>query len=254
MDIFTIRNMTAGYGKKEILHGIDMTLEEGEFIGVLGPNGSGKSTLLKAMTGLLPAKGEILFRGRPVADYSQIDLAGSFGTVLLHTGELPSFTVREYIAQRLFARELRDAQQQNTIVNHAAKITGTENLLDANIRALSAGELQLVSIAGALAQNGKILILDEPTAHLDVKNTLECASLLEKLHASGTTVISVFHDISLALRCCTRIIGLSRGILSCSCPPEQFVAEKKADQLFSVISASAADPFTGKNHLHFAAR
>ena len=247
MEILTLKEASAGYGKNEIIHHISFSVNKGEYMGILGPNGSGKSTLLRMITGLLPLSGgALLLKGKPLAGYSAVQRAKSFGTVFIHQGDLPSFTAEEYIIQRLFSQEIADADLTRKCVQNAAAATGTGEFLPRNIRTLSAGELQLVSIAGAVAQNGSILILDEPTAHLDIQHTLKTTSLLAKLHASGTTIISVFHDISLAVQNCTRIIALSTGSVYCDCTPGEFIAGKKAEQLFGVQTAALIDPFSGK--------
>lgn len=252
MNLFSLNSVSAGYAGKAVLHDLSFTIDEGEFIGIVGANGSGKSTLLRLMTGLLsPQTGTVLFKGTPLDRFTGLQRAGEFGTVFLHKEGLPSFTAAEYIAQRLFARGLQSGQKQDDEVRRAMESTGTQPFAERNIRTLSAGEMQLVSIAGALAQNRRLLFLDEPTSHLDIRNSLETADLLAKLHRSGTTVITVFHDINLALSLCGRIIALSHGRLACDSSPEAFADGHAAQAIFGVRHTAETDPFTGKPRLLF---
>ena len=253
--IVELDGVTAGYGGQSVLRGLSLRVNAGEFLGIVGPNGSGKSTLLRVMTGLLPPDGgEVLFSGIPMSRLSGKELARSFGAVFLHRESLPSFTAEEYVRQRLFARGIRSGMEESTIVRRTLGTAGVAHLAKRNIRTLSAGELQLVSIAGALAQNGELLFLDEPTAHLDIQHSLETAALLSRLHAGGATVVAVFHDINLALSCCTRIAGIKGGAAACDMAPASFAETDAAGELFDVSSSHGKDPFSGKPVLHFARR
>ena len=253
--ILELDGVTAGYGTRSILHGLSLSVRAGEFVGIAGPNGSGKSTLLRVMTGLLePSEGTVRLKGTPMRELSARQRARSFGTVFLHRESLPSFSAGEYVRQRLFARGIRSAGEEDAAVERALETTGAARLAKQNIRTLSAGELQLVSIAGALAQNGGLLFLDEPTAHLDIQHSLETAALLSRLHAEGTAVVAVFHDINIALSCCTRIAGIRDGAVVCDMDPGTFAESGAAEDLFGVTAARGKDPFTGKPVLHFISR
>ena len=254
-EILKLEVVSAGYGERNVLRGVDMAVREGEFVGIAGPNGSGKSTLLRVMTGLLePSEGAVYFRGERMNSLSPKERARSFGSVFLHRESLPSFTAEEYVRQRLFAREASSAKEQAAAAARALETAGAAGFAAQNIRTLSAGQLQLVSIAGALAQSESVLFLDEPTSHLDIRHGLETAALLERLHRGGTTVIAVFHDINLALSVCSRIIGIADGKTVCDLSPEDFAASDAADGLFGVAGARSADPFTGKPFIHFSKR
>ena len=250
--LISLSGLSAGYGEKTVLHDITLAVQKGEFLGIAGANGSGKSTLLRVMTGLTaPSSGEIAFSGVPLPHISRQELARRFGTVFLHRESLPSFTAEEYVRQRLFARGVLPSGEQNRIVGKTMETAGVAALARQNIRTLSAGQMQLVSIAGALAQNNDLLFLDEPTSHLDVAHSLDTAELLCRLHRGGTTIIAVFHDINMALSLCTRIAGIRDGRIICDLSPERFTGENAAECLFDVRSVTETDPFTGKKHLHF---
>jgi iron complex transport system ATP-binding protein len=250
--LISLSRLSAGYGERTVLREITLEVREGEFLGIAGANGSGKSTLLRVMTGLTaPSAGEIMFSGIPAARISRQNLARRFGTVFLHRESLPSFTAEEYIRQRLFSRGELASAEANRIITETMETAGVAALAQQNIRTLSAGQMQLVSIAGALAQNDDFLFLDEPTSHLDIAHTLETAGLLASLHRRGTTIIAVFHDINMALELCTRIAGIRDGRIVCDLSPEKFTEENAADRLFDVRSVTETDPFTGKKHLHF---
>jgi iron complex transport system ATP-binding protein len=252
MELFSLHTINAGYKGRTVLHDINMTVTRGDFIGIVGANGSGKSTLLRVMTGLIaPSSGDIIFEGRPLSSLSNIQKADRFGTAFLHKDSLPSFTVKEYLKQRLFSKMLSDYADRTDIIQEQMAITEITHLADRNIRTLSAGEMQRASIAAALVQSREILFLDEPTAHLDIKHILSAEKLLEKLHKSGTTIIAVFHDINLAISLSTCIIGISKGRISCSSSPDAFIKNKEADTIFGITSSGAKNPFTEKPLLYF---
>lgn len=251
--ILSLRGITAGYGRHTVIRGLELAVREGEFVGIAGPNGSGKSTLLRVMTGIIePSAGEVIFRNSPMNALSPRERARSFGTVFLHRESLPSFTAEQYVRQRLFSREFSSAKEQAAAAEKALTAAGAAEFAAQNIRTLSAGQLQLVSIAGALAQNESVLYLDEPTSHLDIRHSLETAALLERLNRNGTTVIAVFHDINLALSVCSRIIGIADGKCVCDLPPAEFAASGAANALFGVTISCTNDPFSGKPFIHFA--
>ncbi len=211
-------NLTFGYGHREILQNLTLQMEAGCFIAILGINGSGKSTLLKTLNGILkPNSGSILVDGKMLKTMSGNEVAR-------HIGYMPqkstpsSCTVldavllgrKPHIAWNVGEKDLeiaRDILHRLNLENYALRPT-TE---------LSGGELQKVVIARALAQEPKILLLDEPISHLDIKNQMDTLSLLKRITREiQLTVVVVIHDLSLALRFADRFVLLKNGSLFAS--------------------------------------
>jgi iron complex transport system ATP-binding protein len=206
--ILSTSNLEIGYtnGKENIsiLSHINLNIHQGELICLLGPNGSGKSTLLRTL-GLLqkPLSGKIYLHQKEIQSYSRIQLAKNMSLVLTEKIGSNNFSVFELVALgRLpytdWSGQLLDGDLQ--VIENALRITHTLSLKDRRIRELSDGQLQKVMIARAFAQEGDAMILDEPTAHLDIHNRVEIMSLLKNLaHETGKAILVSTHDWDLAL-------------------------------------------------------
>ncbi len=214
-----LTGVAAGYpGGRSVLRRVDLELGAGEQVALLGANGSGKSTLLRVLSGLLPpAAGGVELFGRPIRSWRRGELA-RLVTVLPQGMELPhGFRVSEVVAlgriphaRSWFATSADD----EAAVARALVDADVEQLADRGVNELSGGERQRVLVALALAQEPRLLLLDEPTAHLDVAHQLALIGLLERLrHARGLTVLAVLHDLNLAARFADRAVILDRGRL-----------------------------------------
>ena len=210
------RSIVCGYDGREVLHGLDVEISLGEFVGVLGPNGSGKSTLLRAITGVLPlAAGEVDLFGGPVSRANRREIARRVG-VVPQAAVIPfEFTVREVVAMGRtphIARLHGESEADRAAIEAALDRTSTSGLAERLMSELSGGEAQRVTIARALAQEPELLLLDEPTAFLDLNHQIEVFELLRRLNRDdGLTVVSVSHDLNLAALYCDRLILLRDG-------------------------------------------
>jgi len=210
------RSIVCGYDGREVLHGLDVEICLGEFVGVLGPNGSGKSTLLRAITGVLPlSAGEVDLFGGPVSRANRREIARRVG-VVPQAALIPfEFTVREVVAMGRtphIARLHGESEADRAAIEAALERTDTSGLAERLMSELSGGESQRVTIARALAQEPELLLLDEPTAFLDLNHQIEVFELLRRLNRDdGLTVVSVSHDLNLAALYCDRIILLRDG-------------------------------------------
>ena len=213
-----LAGVVAGYGTKRVLDGISLELEAGEQVALLGPNGSGKTTLLRVLAGTLaPASGSVELFGRPLDAWDRGELARTV-TVLPQGLELPAgFRVAEVVALGRIphARSWFGTSAEDEIaVSRALVDADVDDLAGRRVEELSGGERQRVLLALALAQEPRLLLLDEPTAHLDVGHQLALVALLDRLRRSrGLTVLSVLHDLTLADRFADRALLLSRGRL-----------------------------------------
>ena len=230
--ILAARGVTVGYGQRIVLDGADLVVRGGERVALVGPNGAGKSTLLRALTGVLsPRDGAILLCGESIERVHRKALARTIG-VVPELADLPfAMPVAEVVALGRLPHEppftgLRPADVE--AVDRAIERVGIGALRGRDVRELSMGERQLVFIAVAVAQAAPIMVLDEPTAHLDIRHQVEVMELLVELNRrDGTTVIAVLHDLALAAHFFPRVVVLDHGrVVADGLPAEMLDAER----------------------------
>ena len=169
MSVLEVKDLTVSYGQKEIIKKLSFTVESGETLAVLGPNGVGKTTLVRALTGILPFQGEVSYFGRDLKKYTRKELARKVAVVNQRQEMTVGFKVREAVALgRLPHIRGRESQRDYEVVEEVLKLTHLEELALKTLDTISGGELARVALARALAQEPELLILDEPTAHLDM--------------------------------------------------------------------------------------
>jgi len=197
------------------LQDVDLALSNGESVALIGPNGSGKSTLLGLASGVLPPnRGAIRVDGRSIASFSPRQIARRLAMV---TQERPmgfDFTVREVVAMGRIphsARFARESRRDRVAITHAMDLADVRALGNRSIRAVSGGERQRVYLAMALAQEPEILLLDEPTTHLDLRHQVQFMSIVTAQVKSGTSAFVAIHDLTLAAQACNRIALLCEG-------------------------------------------
>jgi iron complex transport system ATP-binding protein len=211
-----IRSATIGYGAREVVRGADLVVQAAERIALVGPNGAGKSTLLRGIAGLLaPKAGEIRIDGTSISELSRDALARRLA-VVPQLAVLPfSARVEEVVALGRLPHEdpLRGPRPADrAAVAAAIDRVGLGRLIGRDARELSLGERQLVLVAVAIAQAAPIVVLDEPTVHLDIRHQVEVMDLLVDLNErDGTTVVAVLHDLNLAVRYFPRIVLVADG-------------------------------------------
>lgn len=224
-----------GYDGREVLHGLDLIVPRGAFVGILGPNGSGKSTLLRAITGVLPlASGRVSLLGTAVCRAQRRFIAQHVG-VVPQASPIPfEFTVREIVAMGRtphIARLHGESDRDRRAIEAAMERTNTTHLAERLISELSGGEVQRTIIARALAQEPELLLLDEPTAFLDLNHQIDIFELLRTLNRDeGLTVLCVSHDVNLTSAYCDRLVLLSDGrIVADGAPSEVVTATRIRD-------------------------
>jgi iron complex transport system ATP-binding protein len=250
MSVFELKSMTAGYGGEPVLKSLDLAVGEGEFVSIIGPNGAGKSTLLKTMAGdITPSGGAVYFRGRPLRGYRPRELARHFSIVHQAIETLAPFTAREFVRLGRFPHQgalAVESVEDREIVAWAADTTGVSGLMERRLTELSGGELQLVRIAHALAQNSGVILLDEPVSHLDIQHTVMIMDILWKLNRQGATVAVVLHDINIASDYSSRIIGMKQGGLFFSGEPGDVLRYDLVEALFGTSCIVLKNPTTGR--------
>jgi iron complex transport system ATP-binding protein len=234
--------VTVAYGERVIIEEADLAIAGGERVALVGPNGAGKSTLLRALTGVLtPRSGSVRLCGEPIARIDRKALARTIG-VVPEVAELPfAMPVDEVVALGRLPHEppltgLRPVDID--AVTGAVERVGIAHLRRRDIRELSMGERQLVFIAVAVAQAAPILVLDEPTAHLDIRHQVDVMELLGELNRrDGTTIVAVLHDLALAAHFFPRVVILDRGRIVADGPPRKTLDGERIRAVFGVDPA-----------------
>lgn len=225
MAILQVQSLNAGYGVKQVLEDINLTVNAGEFVSVVAPNGAGKSTLLKTIAGVLPSlKGIILLQGKKLTGYSRRETAEQIAVVGADTANY-DYTALQTVMMGRFPHIRRfsgPTAADHAIVQAAMEDVGVWDKRQCRCKELSQGERQKVIIARALAQQPRLLLLDEPTAHLDICNQYGILRLIKKLALhKDMAVMAVMHDINLALEFSTHLVFLLKGhMLACGEPSE----------------------------------
>ena len=231
--------LTVAYRGRPALSDVDLHIAAGERVALVGPNGAGKSTLLRAIAGLIePSAGIVELGGTALAGLDRLAIARRLAVV----PQLPSLpfatTVEEVVALGRLPHEhpirgLRPADR--AAVAAAIDRVGVGHLLGRDARELSLGERQLVLLAMAVAQSSPILVLDEPTVHLDLRHQVEVMELLADLNArDGTTIVAVLHDIGLAAHFFPRVVVLDKGRLVADGSPLDSLDEARIREVFGV--------------------
>lgn len=239
-DIFTVKNLSFAYGKHQVLQGLDVSLREGKITTLIGANGCGKSTLFNLMTkNLKPDQGEIQFQGQDIAHLRLKDFAKEVAIVHQYNTAPPDLTVEKLVGYgRTPYHTLGlsgDPQQDEEKIRWALEITHTVKHKDKPVAELSGGQKQRVWIAMALAQDTKVLFLDEPTTYLDVRYQLQILKLIQKLNREyGITIVMVLHDINQSLYYSDEIVAMKGGKIIAQGVPECILTGELVKEVYDV--------------------
>jgi iron complex transport system ATP-binding protein len=248
MKLVETQGVRAGYGGDDVLKGIDLSFAQGEMTAIIGPNGAGKSTLLKTLCGALaPSSGRVLFRGRPIGSIGVSALARELAVVHQLMENIPPFSVYEFVRLGRFPYRAfwsLDSPGDDARIDEALSAVGAAHLRDRSVTGLSGGERQLVYVARALAQSERVIILDEPVSHLDIRHAVGIMDVLHGLNDAGTTIITVLHDINLASDYCSRIIALKDGAVFADGGPDQVIRYQVVEPLFNTVCVVFENPIT----------
>jgi len=233
-----VHDISFGYNGGLLLKDISFTVATGELIALIGPNGSGKTTLLKIILGLLPpSSGEVVLLGQSLSTYQPQTRAKAIAYVSQQPALSFPLTVRElvYLGRYPHGRHRRESEADGLAIAHALGSSAATNLGDRPFNSLSGGEKQKVLIARALAQSARVLLLDEPTLHLDLKFQLQILAALKRLCVEeAITVITVLHDVNLVSLFADRALLLSGGELRGVGPVAEVVNEASIKELLNV--------------------
>ena len=234
--IFEIKDLQFGYPQRPVLKGLSLTLPAGRLYGLLGPNGCGKTTLLDLLAGLRrPQKGRIVFQGRSLTSYHRQALAREIALVPQNFYVNFPFAVQDVVMMGRYPHLKRFAHpgtEDLRLVAEAMAATDTDRFARQPVTALSGGERQRVIFARALAQDAGVLMLDEATASLDIRHTLDLLRLTrQRVQSRQQTVIAVFQDINLAAMYCDELLFVKNGGIAVQGPTAEVM---RADTLQSI--------------------
>jgi len=244
-----VSGLTLGYGRRHVISGLDMAVPPGRFTAILGPNGCGKSTLLRGLAGLhAPREGLVTLDGRPLHRIGAKARAREI-SMLEQSDTLPEgLTVTDLVRQGRYPhRRLLGGWSacDALAVEEAMAMTGMAELGPRPLSELSGGQRQRARIAMTLAQEARVLLLDEPTTFLDPAHQLDILALILRLVAErGSTVVAVLHDLTLAARVADHVVILSGGRLVAAGPPAAVMTPTVLSQVFAIDVAMLEDPDT----------
>ncbi|QYK56538.1 MAG: ABC transporter ATP-binding protein [Fimbriimonadaceae bacterium] len=231
-----LSQVTASYGAKPVLKGLDLCVAPGERLVLLGPNGAGKTTLLKVLCGAMPAGGTVTVMGRPVAAFSRREMAQTVAFV--PQVEAPAFamTVRELVltARLPWSSGIFESAADHDAVEKALADAECEALAGRPVTDLSGGEFQRAVIARALAQETPIVLMDEPTNHLDPLHQVEVGELVARMAALGRTVVATSHDLGWAFTHFPRAALLCEGSMAFDGSAEDLASSAELAKVYGV--------------------
>lgn len=248
---FRISGYSCGYPHKFALRDISLELPKGIFAGIIGPNGSGKTTLFRGITGELAAlSGVVELDGRDLSTMHLREKAQNLAVVTqqIEAGEV---TVEEYVLMgRLPYRrpfQFFETVKDYEIARKFMELTDTLRLKDKYMNALSGGEQQLAGIARALTQEPRLLLLDEPTSHLDITNQVQILNLIQKFsHELGLTVLMIVHDLNLAGEYCDSLIMMQNGSVMKKGNPHEVLNYLDIETVYKTVVVTHTNPVSGK--------
>lgn len=246
-----LKNIDFSYDGLSVIQDVSFMVRPGEILGIIGPNGSGKTTLLNIICGVLkPNSGHIFIQDKDVKEIPRKELYQILAIVPQDSITSFNYTVLDivlmgrtpYLKGSFWEREIDYEVAINSI-----KDIGIYNLKDKYVSQLSGGERQKVTIAQALSQQPKILLLDEPTTHLDINSKLEIMNLITRLNKEQKiTVITIFHDINLAASFCPRILILSKGRISAMGNAEDVLTSQNLEGAYNIPVVVKKNPITNR--------
>ncbi|KPJ74156.1 hypothetical protein AMJ52_01750 [candidate division TA06 bacterium DG_78] len=230
------QQITFSYVTDEVIKNVSLTIEQGEFLGIIGPNGAGKSTLLRILCGILqPRYGIVRIFDQNIKHIHSKRIAQHIGFVCQETHFSLNFLVEDIVHMgrypylRAFQKQ---SKQDHKAVDDACEAADVSQFRKRPINSLSSGERQRVVIARTLAQEPKVLLLDEPTSHLDLYHQSAIMELLKKLNGQGMSIIIVNHDLNLAGLYCQRLILMHRGELYAEGPPQSLLNRETLQEVY----------------------
>jgi len=246
-----IERLKCGYGEKFHISDISFRVRKGGFTGIIGPNGSGKTTLFRGITSELELeKGQIMLDGRNLSEMNQKERAQDMAIVMQEI-EGANITVEDYVLMgRLPYRktfQFFETKEDYKIAHKYLELTDVFHLKNKYMYQLSGGEKQLAAIARALTQEPKLLLLDEPTSHLDITHQVQVLNLIQRLNSElGLTVLMIIHDLNLAGEYCDHLVMMNEGKIYVSGKPEEVLTYKTIEEVYNTVVITKTNPLSKK--------
>lgn len=256
--ILSIQNLCCGYPKFQLSE-INVNVQKGSFAGIIGPNGSGKTTLFRAITGTLGLKsGKILLSEKNLRSFSLRERAQNIAIVsqFIEAGDM---SVEDYVLMGRIPFHSRfsffESEEDFQIVRKYMEMTDTWRFKDQLMSELSGGEQQLAAIARALTQQPQLLLLDEPTSHLDISHQVHILNVLQQLNQEmGLSILMVIHDLNLASEYCDRLILVNQGKIHTQGTPEEVLTFQHIEDVYKTVVVTQNNPLSGKPAIFLASR
>lgn len=236
--LLEVENLSFNVGERKILDDISFSVRDGEIVGIIGPNGAGKTTFLKSINGIVEEiDGKILFNGKNIREYDKKNLARHISFMNQNTNVGFDFSCLDIVILGRYPYLKRFQEYSDEDREKAKKYmqkTNTLKFQDRMITELSGGERQRVLFAKTLTQESELILLDEPTASLDMKYEEEIFSIISQIREEGKSVIAIIHNLRVAMKYCTRLILLSGGKIIGDGTPKEIVTEKNLREIYGV--------------------
>ena len=246
-----IERIECGYGQKFTIKDLSFQVPRGKLTSVIGPNGAGKTTLFRTITGMLPLKsGKIVVNGVPI-DQMNHKMIAKHLAIVNQTVEADSISIEDYV---LLGRlpyhtsfQLFESKEDYAIAEECMKLTGVWEKRHKLMNQLSGGEQQLAAIARALTQQTDILLLDEPTSHLDISHQMKILNLVQRLNRErNLTVLLIIHDLNLASEYSDQLVMLKSGRAHVTGTPEEVLTYKNIEMVYDTLVVTQKNPLSGK--------
>ena len=256
MPLVSVENLTTGYEKDPIISDISLTIPSGCLFGILGPNGAGKTTLFKALSKVLnPWGGRICYRDRDIMKLARREFARQVSVVPQFHGVLPPYTVEQFVRLGRYPHVKRFAAlhaDDYEIVAETLALLDIARYAAKKITTLSGGEMQRVFLAQALVQKPALILMDEPTSHLDITHQIKILDLVKSLsEKQGLTVVIILHDLNLASAYCDHIALMKDGKIFAKGPPAEVLTGEHIEEMYGTKVYIRNDPVVSKPHIFF---
>jgi iron complex transport system ATP-binding protein len=250
-EFFEIKAFSCGYQHQFHIENINVTIPQGCFAGIIGPNGCGKTTLLKGITGELKTKSGSIFLNKKDLKQLSIKEKAKHLAIVNQDVEAPDMTVEDYVLMGRMPYhknyQFFDSREDLEVADKYLQLTGVKKLQKKQMNQLSGGERQMAAITRALVQEPELLLLDEPTSHLDITHQVQFLNLVQQLNEQlKLTVLMIIHDLNLAAEYCDRLILMNNGrLVKCGCADE-VLTYKTIEEVYKTVVVVKTNPVSGR--------
>lgn len=247
-ELAALRDIEVSFDREHILRGVDLSAHAGELVALVGPNGAGKSTMLAVLAGdVTPDAGEVWFGGKPLSSMPEIEVARRRAVLPQKSTVTFPFTVRQVVQMGRSPWAQTDrVEDDESVVDEAMRATGVDALFDRAVSALSGGEAARVALARVLAQQTQLLLLDEPTAALDIHHQEQCMSVVRARVDNGAGAVVVLHDLGAAAAHADRVVIIDAGRVAADGTPREVLTPELLTRIYRHPVDVLPHPLTGE--------